>query len=432
MTIVCGTDFSENASRAARAAAAIARRKRTPLVLAHIVDNFEAEGAVSGAYESSRNKLLAQVAELTSEFGIEVEPVTRLGVEYEMLIDVAREKNAWLTVVAPLGAQKQSRWSIGSVAERLAQTSPGPVLIVREHQSVEAWTEEKRPLRALVGVEISATSKSALKAAASLREIAPCDLVVGQVAWPVAEHVRLGIPNPIPLDRLRPEVHELLMRDLRAFVGEVPGAGETKLMVSPGWGRVDHHLVTLAGTVAADLMVVGTHQRSGTARLWQGSVSRGVLEQATCNVLCVPRDPSATDDATLATFHRVLVPTDFSRNANRAIRVGYGLVAPMGVVHLLHVVTKKSDVSTEQLEEQLRALIPEAADARGVTTEIEVVTEKEACLGIWHAAGRHAVDVICMATQGRSGVSQMIFGSQAQEVVKRARQPVLLVPAEVE
>jgi nucleotide-binding universal stress UspA family protein len=42
------------------------------------------------------------------------------------------------------------------------------------------------------------------------------------------------------------------------------------------------------------------------------------------------------------------------------------------------------------------------------------------------------VDVICMATHGRSGLSQALLGSQAQEVVKRCRQPVLLVPPERE
>ena len=188
--------------------------------------------------------------------------------------------------------------------------------------------------------------------------------------------------------------------------------------------------VTLPVSAAEATSLRIGYQKSSTLTLLLKS--RGVLEQASCNVLCVPRDMQATEDTDIATYHRVLIPTDFSRNGNRAIRVGYGLVAPMGVVHLLHVVTKKTEQSDEALADQLRALIPPGATARGVLTEIEIVQEREASLGIWHAAGRHAVDAICMATHGRTGVSKVLFGSQAQDVVKRARMPVMLVPAEQE
>jgi nucleotide-binding universal stress UspA family protein len=35
-----------------------------------------------------------------------------------------------------------------------------------------------------------------------------------------------------------------------------------------------------------------------------------------------------------------------------------------------------------------------------------------------------------MATHGRSGVSRVLLGSQAEQVVQRSRQPVILVPPE--
>ena len=49
---------------------------------------------------------------------------------------------------------------------------------------------------------------------------------------------------------------------------------------------------------------------------------------------------------------------------------------------------------------------------------------------IAQAAGRIGVDAICMATHGRSGVAKLVLGSQAQEVMRRSRQPVVLVPPE--
>lgn len=97
----------------------------------------------------------------------------------------------------------------------------------------------------------------------------------------------MGVYSPMPLDRLRPELAQVLLRDLEQWAGEQPRP-ETSFIVKPGWGRVDRHLTLLAAESKVDLLVVGTHQRALIARLWQGSVSRGVLHAAAMSVACVP------------------------------------------------------------------------------------------------------------------------------------------------
>jgi nucleotide-binding universal stress UspA family protein len=434
MTIVCGTDFSENAAQAAVAAGAIARRLGEPLALVHIIDGLGVDLTVGGPHDAIFEPLRAELGkkaeELRASMGIEVEPIALPGFVDEQLITVARTLHARLLVVSSLGAQKQHRWLLGSVAERVAQSSPIPLLVVRDGSILEAWARGDRALRVMVGVEPSSTSKAALRWAAELRGIGRCDLFVTEIAWPLGEHLRLGIPGPMPLDQLRPELHEILSRDLRAWADELPGEGATTFTVIPGWGRVESHLTSLAAEARADLLVVGTQRRAGIARLWQGSVSRGVLHHASTNVACVPRGEPTEDALVIPTFRHVLVPTDFSPLANRAIPVAYGLVAPGGIIHLLYVITREPDEDTPEPKERLRALIPQGAAARGITTELEIVADESACMGIWHAAGHLGVDAICMATHGRSGVSSLVLGSQAREVVQRARQPVLLVPPE--
>jgi nucleotide-binding universal stress UspA family protein len=317
---------------------------------------------------------------------------------------------------------------LGSTAERLAQASPIPVLIVRDSANLQAWANGDRALRAMVGVEIGSTSKAALRWAVDLRSFIPCELLVAHVAWPAGEHARLGISSPMPLDSIRPEIYQVLRRDLQEWVGDVPDAGNLSFTVRPGWGRVDTDLASLAAEAKADLLVVGTHQRAMSARLWQGSVSRGVLHHASCNVVCVPRGSTEEDQDVVTAFRRVLIPTDFSPLANRAIRVGYGLVAPGGIVHLLHVVTRKPGEDDQNAADRLRALAPKGASAKGIVTDVQVLEEEDAWSGIWHAAGRLGADAICMATHGRSGFAEAVLGSQAREVLHRARQPVILVP----
>lgn len=435
MSIVCGTDLSDRSNQAALAAGAIAKLLGAPLKLVHVIDELgaelTAESEQQAAYDPLRKRVHDHAAELGQKLAIEVEPVVVPGHMADRLIEVAQIASAGLLVVSSLGAEKQQRWLLGSAAERVAQSSTLPVLVVRDGTRFEAWARGDRPLRVMVGVELASTSRAALRWAAGLRALAPCDILVTQVVWPIGEHVRLGVSGPTPLDHLRPEIEAPLIRDLRAWVGQLSGAGETTVKVSHGWGPVDVSLTQLAIEADADLLVVGTHQRTGVARLWEGSVSRGVLHNAPCSVACVPRAAMAREEVSISTFRRVLIPTDLSTFANRAIPVGYGLVAPGGIVHLLHVITRKPG-ETPDPSEPLRALIPPGAAARGIKTELEIVHDEDAANGIWHAAGRLGVDAICMATHGRTGASQLVLGSQAQQVLQRVRQPLVLVPPERE
>lgn len=436
MTIICGTDLSEKARQAAHAAAAIAQRLGAPLKLVHVLDEVNLEVAVQDSGETrldlARGHLRELAEQLRARSSAEVDFVAVLGSAHDELVSIATAENASLLVVGSLGRQKQHRWLLGSVAERVAQSSPIPVLVVRDADRLEAWTRGERALRILVGVELEPSAKGALAWAAGLRAIGPCDINVTQVAWPPLEHARLGVPGPVPLDALRDEIREPALRDLRAWVGEMSGPGLTSFTVSPGWGRLDAHLTALATDTDADLIVVGARQRNQRARAWQRSISRGVLHDAGGNVACVPLREGAPNEQLVTAFRRVLIATDFSALANRAVPVGYGLVAPGGVVHLLHVAEAGAPESAEQRRAQLRQLIPLSAAARGVATELELVSEERPAAGIWHAANRLGVDAICMATHGRAGLTQVVLGSQAQEVVRKARQPVLLVPPQRE
>lgn len=434
MTIVCGTDFSDHAAQAARAAASIARCSKDRLELVHVLSDPAIAGIPAlGAFFAPVQELLAeQAAKLAREFSIAVNPTVLEGPADEQLLDYARNVKAQLIVVSSLGARKQDLWRVGSVAERVLQRSDVPVLVVREAASIEQWTESKRPLRVLLGVDLGQSARTALRWVEALRKIRPCDVRIVQVAWPVGEHARFGLKGPIELEGLRPGLHALLERDLRAWTGTVAGEGEVSFSVSACWGRFDEQLALLAHEDKADLLVVGTHQRAFVARVWQGSISRGVVHRSAGNVACIPPQTAfGNEGAEIKRFHSVLIPIDFSALGNRALGAGYGLLPEGGVVHLLHVLTSERANTPPDLEARLRALVPPDADARGIETRVHVVDDSEPWSGIWHAAARLGVDAICMSTHGRSGASRALLGSQAHEVVQRARQPVLLVKGDV-
>jgi len=161
MTIVCGTDFSENAQHAVRVAAAFARAKKVLLVLVHARDDEPAIGAVD-AWSKAAEGRLEDTARVLRASGLEVESQVLVGTPDEELARVGEALRAVLIVVGFLGRRSAERWRAGSLPARLARATAVPVLVVRDAEAFEASARGERPLRALVAVDFSVASDAAV------------------------------------------------------------------------------------------------------------------------------------------------------------------------------------------------------------------------------------------------------------------------------
>jgi nucleotide-binding universal stress UspA family protein len=163
-------------------AAAIAWRLGQPLRLVHGIDELGAERVAGGpedaVYDVLRQAVQRQAQALGAEFAVPVEAMARAGHRDRVVTDAAVDSAAELVVVSSLGRRNQHHWLLGSVAERIAQSSPTPVLVVRTPAVLEAWARGERALRVMVAVEPTATAKAALAWATGLQRIGPCDLDV--------------------------------------------------------------------------------------------------------------------------------------------------------------------------------------------------------------------------------------------------------------
>ncbi|MFY0575499.1 universal stress protein [Cystobacter fuscus] len=97
-------------------------------------------------------------------------------------------------------------------------------------------------------------------------------------------------------------------------------------------GRIADHLVALAAEEKVDLLVVGSHQRRALGKL--GSVSHHALRLAAMSVVSVPLAGAARgSEVAVPTLRSVLVATDFSEAANRAIPYAFSLLPVGGTVY---------------------------------------------------------------------------------------------------
>lgn len=418
--ILCGTDLSVASEPALQAAGALARKQGKDLLLVTVVERPHVEGLLAPDM-----RLEASAAGLRRHFGISVETVTVGGVPEHQLLALASARGASLIVVGARGGSRHAH-RLGSVPEHLCQRSEVPVFVARNADNLVSWGSDLRRLQVLVASGLGDASRSALESIADWPDLA---LTVAHVAWPFGEHYRLGISGPMPLDHLRPEVHHQLLGELERWVAETPCQGPIQLDVSPGYGRIDCHLAQVASEKQADLLVVGTHQRNLASRLWQGSVSRSAIHEADCSVLCVPQRRLPR---TASVPRTVIIPTDFSTLADRALAHGYALVQGGGTVHLVHVVESLRGADRAALEQRLAARVPKDAEARGIHSEQHVLEGGEAWLAIWQHASRASADMICMATHSRDAVKSLVLGSQAHALLQHSRIPVLLVPPDRE
>lgn len=289
--IVCGTDFSAVASEAVDIAAAMARRLETKLVLVHVdqlLGALVSNPVVLEAAILQRRGDLDDEAQRLRELGIQVDEKFVSGSAFDELVTAAKKSKARLIVVGAAGHGLARRMLLGSVAERTAEVSPIPTLVVRPGGRLASWIRGEHALKILVGYDFSAASDAALGVVNELRKIGKSEITVLYTNWPPDEARRLGYKGPLPLTANPREIQENLERDLKKRVAIFLPKQQVAAIVEPGWGNPEGYLFQMANRQRVDLIVVGTHQRHGLGRVLLGSVSRAVLHHAKMTVAVVP------------------------------------------------------------------------------------------------------------------------------------------------
>jgi nucleotide-binding universal stress UspA family protein len=435
MPIVCGTDFSGSARPALAAAGALASRVAEPeLWLVHVLDPATTSLDHSGrdaVEKSAAKRLQEEVDFLRRHTKAHVHSVVLGGTAGESLLEFAKIKRARVLVVASQGHAKSPLFRVGGTSERLAESSEVPVLVIRDAAPFEAWARDDRPLRVLLAVDWSRNCEPAIRWLEALRVLGPCDVVVGHVYHSASSDDvarRYGLPWPHTLVDPMPEAERLLERDLASRVGVLPGAGQVSFRAKHGIGRLGDYLLELAEEEKADVIVMGSHQRRGLARL--GSAASVVLRYSHSSVAIVPVAGDALHASDeVPCIRRVLVPTDLSVESSHAVPFGYSLLGGRGgEVHLLHVLSAPREGAAERdIAAELRALVPRRGVPLGAVTRTEVVVHPSPARAICEASERLGVDAICISSNGRGGLTHAILGSVSEAVMRESKRPVYFV-----
>ncbi len=432
-TILCATDLSETADRAVQAGAVLAKALGAHLEVLHVVElppglSGESTLAYAGAIRQEAERELADRLRQLARYELSVKARVELGRARDVIASFVRTHPPRMLVLGTHDRSSLGRALFGSVAEHSLLTASCPVLIVPQGSSswLDDWKRQERPLQVTAGIDFSAASDSALQWLRRLREQVPCDIDIVHLYWPVRESRRLGLPLVGDEDEGHGEISRILERELRARVGDLPGNGAVRVRARALWSDEMNPLVWEAETDGADLIVVGTSQ-SGAS-----STALGVLRSAKTPVLCVPATAEKAPAAARPPLRHVAVFTDLSELGSSAVPEALWLLRGAGLLTICHVSPSEAPGADPEnrarIERQLQALADSAARSSGVRVKTLVHESAFAAEGIVQAIRRIGPDLVVMTSHGRSGVSRAILGSVAEQVVRHAPTPVVVIP----
>jgi len=279
--IFAAVRLDDTATEVLRQAVEIARHYGVKLYACHILPDLMAvrplfphlqlDNALRSAeFEGkARSLLLARVGAFIKPGSDDCEILIEYGTEHSAIIETAERIGAGLIVVGH-GSQEQR---LSGISERVVRYAHCPVLVARP----------SRKGCVLAATDFSDPATPAIEAAASEASRRGQELNIihafNTVQFAIAPDA--GMPVLLPLD-LANEMQHALQERLNACVRQV--SAKSGIFAS---NAADVAILDATENLPADLVVVGTHGRTGLSRLALGSVAEAVVRGARCSVLVV-------------------------------------------------------------------------------------------------------------------------------------------------
>lgn len=292
-TVLCPIDFSPLTESALEWTRRMASQLKLPVRLVHVVPPaplFAADPEVAVALapiplpseaqrEACAADMLKPLAESLLASGLEVRTELLHGNPERVLGDLLAQEPTVLTVMGTHGYGAIPRFLLGSVTVEVLRRAAGPVLAVRAAQPPE------RVERIGVAVDFSAACEPAIALGAALARLCDAELHLIHVGQIMEMLGTAEAELPTYLARIDAATRQAAHHELAEISGRLHGV---RVQARVRMGSTPYReLVVDAQEQALQMLVMGTHGRTGLQRLFLGSVTERTLQVAGCPVLAV-------------------------------------------------------------------------------------------------------------------------------------------------
>jgi nucleotide-binding universal stress UspA family protein len=283
--VLVATDLDDGADEALRQADLLARAAGAALRVCHVMPellsldplfphlNLREALAAAEVQADAAQAVEDRVSAVIGRTPEDYETLLLVGSAHAALVAAAEGARAGLLVLAATG--RHGRAGLGGVAERVVRHAPCPVLVVRP----------ATPGKVLGATDFSDPALPAIEAAvgeARRRGVPLAAIHCMEVLPPVV----IGYEVPALTAEVVAAMRDQWQQRLAEAVGRF-GAQPDQVQLFVESGPAGALIVNRATALPAELVVVGTHGRSGVRRLVLGSVAETVVRTAPCSVLVV-------------------------------------------------------------------------------------------------------------------------------------------------
>jgi nucleotide-binding universal stress UspA family protein len=242
--------------------------------------------ALAEQLEAEANDHLGKVVERLREAGLNARHVVQRGPAAEAIVGFAEKEDIQHIVMATHGYTGISRWTHGSVAERVLQSASVPVLLVRAKAG--ALRDLRQPMscqRILVPLDGSARAEQVLPAVIPIASALGSEMILFQVpivhvsGWSTGEWF-------MPLDGVLATADQSAQAYL-SYVANRHKKQGVKVSTATRMGPVAESIVEHAEANRVDLIAMCTHGRTGLGRWVLGSVADRVLRAGSIPIFLV-------------------------------------------------------------------------------------------------------------------------------------------------
>ncbi len=290
-----------------------------------------------------------------------------------------------------------------------------------------------KPSRILCPIDFSDLSRLALKyAAAGARAFGSPLVVFHAQRFELPAYFTRGQVEE--LTRQHRAEQERAREFLRLHVRKALGAEATQIPIK--FEVADAHPVDAVLGAAkrhrVELIVMGTHGRGGSKRLWLGSVAESVMRQAGVPVFIARQKQhefiDTTDTSAMPNLATILCPVNFSEAARAGLKHAVSLAQQFGARLITACVLERGDArGTSEARKQLASWLDEGGRTE---CEVRVVARRgqSAAAEIVSLASELRADLVILGAQPRRLLRTWLWGDTTEFVLRQAPAPVLVVP----
>jgi universal stress protein E len=281
MQILAATDFSTRSNRAIRQAGLLAQAQDAQLHLLHVVDDDQPEELVGMERREAERVLTEQMSSMSELRGVQCRPMVVTGDPFDGILRTAADTRANLVVMGSHRKQFLLDIFVGTTIERVIRKGSLPVLMVNNEA-------QRHYEKVVVPLDMSESSVDSLRVAHSTGLIVDQRATLLHAFWPVAEGKMFSVASDqATMDEYLASERRRVMDELATFlIANDLSVGDWSIRVETGGAmEVISRAVTEMGP---DLLVMGTHGRSGLLRTLIGSVTEEALRSLNVDILAVP------------------------------------------------------------------------------------------------------------------------------------------------